>query len=181
MSQSGTHYERAFESFLQRNGLPYVAIDQARKAVFAGVALKSFDFIVYPRKGRKMLVDVKGRKLSWPTYSNGRLGQSWTTTDDIDSMQDWEQVFGCDHQAVFVFAYWLYDKAPPTPPTERISNIYYFQQRSYHFLVADLHAYKLTMKPRSPKWNTVYVPAKPFKSITQPFETFINIRAKTRH
>ena len=178
MSQTGTHYELAFESFLQRNGLAYVAVDQARKAVFSGVSLKSFDFIVYPRQGRKMLVDVKGRKLSWPTYSNGRLGQCWTTTDDIDSMRDWEQVFGCDYQAVFVFAYWLYDKAMPTAPIEPIPNIYYFQQRSYHFITADLSAYKLTMKPRSPKWKTVYVPAKPFKSITQPFDLFINNRPK---
>ena len=48
MANSGTHYERAFQAVLQRRQVPYVAVDQAKKALFGPVQLKSFDFIIYP-------------------------------------------------------------------------------------------------------------------------------------
>ena len=41
---------------------PYVAVDEAKKALFANAQLKSFDFVVYSKNGPNLLVDVKGRK-----------------------------------------------------------------------------------------------------------------------
>ena len=64
MGQGATHYERAFEWYLRQRDMRYVAVDQAKKAVFSGVRLKSFDFIVYSGRGRAVLLDVKGRKLA---------------------------------------------------------------------------------------------------------------------
>ena len=32
------HYEAAFEDFLRRKGLPYIAVDEAKKALFAGTS-----------------------------------------------------------------------------------------------------------------------------------------------
>ena len=57
------HYEAAFEDYLRKKGLPYIAVDEAKKALFAGAKLKSFDFVVYNKKGPNLLVDVKGRSL----------------------------------------------------------------------------------------------------------------------
>jgi hypothetical protein len=90
MAQRRHHYERAFEGFLRARRIPYVAVDEARKALVpsggsvggldggAGPALKSFDFVLYGNgdlgsalgglgysgsDGANLLVDIKGRKV----------------------------------------------------------------------------------------------------------------------
>ncbi len=151
----------------------------------AGESLKSFDFIAYPKSGPKLLIDVKGRKLSNHNFNTGRLGQNWATEDDITSMGDWEKIFGSDYQSVLVFAYWLYDKplqrhigCPSLSPgmenlNGTLSDYYFCQQRYYAFFMADIVAYKRSMKPRSSKWKTVFVPAGNFQQLSQPFEQII--------
>lgn len=80
MAQRRHHYERAFESYLRWQRIPYVAVDEARKALMpegagtdssaeegassgAPQALKSFDFVLYAQT-RNLLIDVKGRKVA---------------------------------------------------------------------------------------------------------------------
>ena len=53
------HYEAAFEHYLRQRRVPYVAVDEAKKALFANASLKSFDFVVYSQQGPNLLVDVK--------------------------------------------------------------------------------------------------------------------------
>src|SRR2546423_987338 len=62
MADRTVHYEAAFEAFLRERGIPYVAVDEAKKALFANAKLKSFDFVVYSKNGPNLLVDVKGRQ-----------------------------------------------------------------------------------------------------------------------
>jgi hypothetical protein len=173
MSKNNTHYERAFEDFLQLRRIPYVAVDQAKKAIFSGARVKSFDFILYPAHGRKILVDVKGRKLNRDAFNRGRLGPSWTTIDDLDGLKCWEQVFGNDYLAAFVFAYWLVDSDLPLPLDPAIHR---FDQRDYVFIIADLAAYQLRVRPRSPRWHTVYVRAADFAQLVLPFDQFVSGR-----
>ncbi len=144
-------------------------LDQAHKAHLAGEKIKSFDGIIYPKSTNKILFDVKGRKCDLHTFQMNRLGQSWVTNDDVIGLEHWLDAFGDDSTAIFVFAYWLHDlKAPTSSP-----GIFHFGQRAYFFIVAELSHYRHHMKPRSPRWNTVYVPTKPFKKLSQPFENFI--------
>ena len=63
MADRSVHYEAAFEAFLRDKGIPCVAVDEAKKALFANAKLKSFDFVVYSKNGPNLLVDVKGRQL----------------------------------------------------------------------------------------------------------------------
>ncbi len=65
MSKASAHYEAALGDYLRSRGVPYVAVDEARRSVFAGAKIKSFDFIVYPPTGPSWLVDVKGRKFPY--------------------------------------------------------------------------------------------------------------------
>ena len=60
------HYEAAFEDYLRAKGLPYVGVDEKKKAIFRTAKLKSFDFIVYSETGLNLLIDVKGRKFPTP-------------------------------------------------------------------------------------------------------------------
>ena len=63
MADRTVHYEAAFEAFLRDRGIPYVAVDEAKKALFSTAKLKSFDFVVYSKNGPNLLIDVKGRQL----------------------------------------------------------------------------------------------------------------------
>ena len=63
MADRSIHYESAFEAYLRSKGIPYVAVDEAKKALFANAKLKSFDFVVYSKNGPNLLIDVKGRQV----------------------------------------------------------------------------------------------------------------------
>ena len=186
MPRRGTHYERAFESYLQERQIPYVAVDQAKKAVFAGAKIKSFDFILYPRQGPKILADVKGRKVASRSFLRGRGAESWTTREDISGLEAWEEVFGSEYLAAFIFAYWLTENHPNQTPNHEtlvekgpplqpglFDDVFRYQERDYSFWVIELCGYRLRMKQRSPKWETVYVPRKSFRESAQPFMEFV--------
>lgn len=164
----GSHYEKAFEQFLQQQSIRYIALDQAKKAVFAGVKIKSFDFIVYPRRGPFCLIDVKGRKLAARTFRNRRFGQNWVSLDDVNGLRHWEQIFGADYTGLFLFAYWLYDARGD----ETYENTFTCNDRRYAFVAAERFGYQSRMKARSRRWNTVFVPAPAFKEFATPFNNF---------
>ncbi|MDX2148438.1 MAG: HYExAFE family protein [Planctomycetota bacterium] len=80
MTQRRHHYEVAFEAFLRRRRVPYVAVNEARKALLpdstplkvhrvrddattASASLKSFDFVIYGDSSN-LLVEVKGRRIA---------------------------------------------------------------------------------------------------------------------
>jgi hypothetical protein len=66
------------EAYLRESGTPYVAVDEARKALFSGVTLKPFDFVVYNDRGPNWLITCK------PFSAPGMR----------DTMRAWEDVFG---------------------------------------------------------------------------------------
>ncbi len=76
MAQRRHHYELAFEHYLRDRRVPYVAVDEARKALLPEDAqllvtdpglgqrsLKSFDFVLYGRDAN-LLVEIKGRRVA---------------------------------------------------------------------------------------------------------------------
>ncbi len=161
MGRRSVHYEAAFESYLQAKGWPYVLVDEAKKAVFADVAVKSFDFLVYSSTGANLLVDVKGRKFpdsARPAGDSSRAWENWVTRDDIESLGEWESIFGKDFMAVLVFAYWL--QGPPRrAPFE---DVHFFRKRHYAFAAIRLSDYAVALRPRSAKWQTLSMPAAEF-------------------
>src|SRR5438046_7232566 len=105
MADRTVHYEAAFEAFLRTKGIPYVAVDEAKKALFANAKLKSFDFVVYSKNGSNLLVDVKGRSCRNRSARSGF--ETWTTQRDVEDLLQWEQVFGDGFRAVLTFVYWI--------------------------------------------------------------------------
>src|SRR4051794_31535410 len=126
MADRSGHYEAAFEAFFRDRGVPYVAGDEAKKALFADARVKSFDFVVYSKNGPNLLVDVKGRQLCGKT-ARGAF-QTWTTEQDVSDLAQWEQVFGEGFKAVVAFVYWI--DAPLTPE----EGMYAFRERWYWML-----------------------------------------------
>ena len=159
------HYESAFEDFLRRKGLPYIAVDEAKKALFAGAKLKSFDFVVYRPNGKNLLVDVKGRKLSPKTSSL----QNWATREDIDDLRQWQEIFGDGFMAMFVFAY-LWPDAPERAPFKEMMM---FQGQWYALMGIGVSEYREHMRARSEAWGTVHLPSADFRRLAKPFEQWL--------
>lgn len=169
MSNRGYHYEQAFEDYLQRRRISYVPISQVRKAQFADVKIKSFDYIIYPNHKTPILADLKGRKFSCRAFQQNRSGPSWLPREDVEDLKKWEEIFGAGHLAMFVFAYWLHD----SPHRLDHPQVHCHEERNYAFVAAELEPYLLHMKRRSPSWKTVYVPSKRFAVFARPFGSFI--------
>jgi hypothetical protein len=181
MAQRRFHYEQAFEHYLRSNRVPYVAVDEAKKALMpasrprargttaaeAGGSLKSFDFVVYT-PGRNLLVDVKGRMFGVAGTGNplsSRRYESWVTQDDVDSLTQWQKLFGPDFQAVFVFAYCLRQQ----PPDALFEEVFEFGQHWYALREVSLADYVARMTQRSRNWSTVHVSAADFAVISRSF------------
>lgn len=164
MAHRNVHYEAAFEDYLRSRGWPYVAVDETKKAIFADVAVKSFDFLVYSQVGRNLLVDVKGRK--FPDLAAGRakgasrIWENWITREDVEGLGEWEKVFGADFLAVLVFAYWL-QGPPDRSPFE---DVHFYRGRHYAFMAISRADYIALAKPRSAKWQTITIPSAEFAS-----------------
>lgn len=185
MAQRRHHYEHAFEGYLRARRIPYVAVDEARKAllpeahslrlVSAGAteparaaALKSFDFVIYGQ-GSNILVEVKGRRVARRAGKTGGAAvgrlESWVTLDDVESLQAWQQLFGPEFFAAFVFIYWCDEQ----PPDGLFQEIFEHRERWYAMRAVRLNDYLQAMRTRSPRWRTVHVKPATFERISQPF------------
>jgi hypothetical protein len=188
------HYEQAFEEYLRARRIPYVAVDEARKALLprgpvatvrtpedigTAASLKSFDFMIYGQ-GTNLLVEVKGRQVKHrarPTperapklfaapvrLTTGRL-ESWVTLEDVQSLQRWEGLFGPEFQAAFIFVYWCESQ----PPDALFQEVFEHRDRWYALRAVKVRDYARVMKVRSPKWRTVNVPTALFEQVSSPF------------
>ena len=182
MAQRRHHYERAFEHYLRAGRVPYVAVDEARKALLPeGAALevadadgnpdalKSFDFVVYGDQAN-LLIEIKGRKIPQRATKTGVQGPSgrlecWANRDDVESLSVWQRLFGPGFEAVFVFIYWC----DAQPPDGLFQEVFSYQGRWYALRSITRSAYVGAMKTRSPKWGTVDLPAEAFARLSEPF------------
>lgn len=193
MTQRRHHYEQAFEHYLRERRVPYVAVNEARKALLPDSAsnrlgggggkggdggvggrgarapsLKSFDFVLYGEP-TNMLAEIKGRKVGGRPSDGSSLPtrsrlESWVTRDDVESLLKWETLFGDGFCALFVFVYWC--DAPP--PGSLFQEIFEFRGRWYALRGIEVAVYASEMKTRSPRWGTVHLPTEAFERLSSP-------------
>ena len=164
MAQPHIHYEAAFEDYIRSRGWPYIPVDEHRKAIFSGERIKCFDFLVYPPGRRAWLVDIKGRKFPYDSRNGKRYWENWVTRQDLEGLRRWEGVFGEKFDPGLVFAYWLVGP----PGHEPCSDIHMFRNEYYAFLWISALDYAAHARQRSPKWDTVSVPARVFRNLVRP-------------
>lgn len=150
----------AFERLLRLIRRPYVSVNENRRALYQDSSLKSMDFVVYSQQSSNLLIDVKGRRV----VPGSRTWENWTTSEDISSLMQWEQVFGNDFKGLLVFAYELTELRDLEPH----SLVWDLRSRRYAFYGVWASDYARVMKPRSSSWQTVSVPASQFREIRQP-------------
>lgn len=164
---------------LRARRIPYVAVNEARKALLPdrprGAAalqagsrtVKSFDFVAYGRNERGLdggvLAEIKGRRVR-PTPSGvGRL-ESWATRDDVSSLLTWSSLFGDAFVPALVFVYWL-----DTPPRSSLfEDTWVFKDRWYAIRAVRADEYATHQKTRSAKWGTVHLSAADFDRLSRP-------------
>lgn len=166
MAIRSNHYEAAFEAYLRHRRIPYVAVDEKRRSLLAGASLKSMDFIVHSAAGENLLADVKGRR--YPTAGNGGRWENWVTSDDVESLLRWEEVFGASYRAVFVFAY---DVAGDRH--DDFEELFPYREKHYAFFGVSACDYRAVMTTRSPQWDTFSVARRPFAELRSPIESFL--------
>jgi hypothetical protein len=166
--KSHIDYEAAFEDYLQRRQVPYVAVDEAKRAAFRDAKLKSFDFIVYSLQGTNWLVDIKGRRWGARPGNSRPTWENWATQSDLDGLRQWQEVFGRGFGALLVFAYRL--DADGAPPAE---TIHVFRSAKYVFAGVSLNDYEVNARVRSPKWGTVSLPVREFARYVRPIADWL--------
>jgi hypothetical protein len=75
---------RKVEAYLRERGIPYVAVDEAKRALFGDASIGSFDFVIYREDGPNLLAFA------------GSI-----TSRRKAVLRQWEQVFGRDFMGAF--------------------------------------------------------------------------------
>jgi hypothetical protein len=174
MGRRQIHYERAFTAMLADRGVPYMAVDEARRAVLPGEqaplatihagrskTLKAFDYVLYGTPN--LLVEHKGRRLP---VGSARL-ENWVTDDDVDSLRRWRAMFGDEYVGCFVFVYECSGE-PPTSPSPLYEDAWIFKDRWYALRAIDVEAYAAHMRVRSARWRTVCLGKADFERVSGP-------------
>ena len=160
-------YEQAFESFLAENKIPFVWVDQSARPEFLGAAVKNFDFLLYPDSQYPVLVELKGRTFKGDSLAGLKGLDGWATFEDVQALSQWLGRFRCDFpaaQAFFVFAFRFANIDVETDGW----GVYDYSGERYLFLAVPLEKYAAAMKIRSPKWQTVTLPADDFRHAAVP-------------
>jgi len=169
MANRDNHYEAAFEEYLRRRGIPYVAVDEAKRSLLGnGASIKSLDFIVSSPGETTWLVDVKGRR--FPSGEEQKqYWKNWSTRDDVESLTQWEELFGPGFCGLFVFAYdILGDRAPLAQ-----ERLFEHRGRLYGFVAVRLSDYAAHARPISPSWDTVAMPTAEFRRLARPMDELL--------
>ena len=83
-------YVRKVENLLKEIGTPFVAVDDAKKAVFAGAKIDSFDLLIYVPEGEHLLATVLPPSRRVPTHRQR------------DTLLQWQKVFGTGFSGAFI-------------------------------------------------------------------------------
>ena len=133
--------------------------------MFSTAKLKSFDFVVYNKTGRNLLVAIKGRQHRSKS-GRGAL-QTWATVQDVADLLQWQEVFGEGFTAVLLFVFWIDPPLTPEP------GMFAFRDRWYVMLAINATEYRDHMRRRSAKWETVAIPQADFHSLARPIDDWL--------
>lgn len=196
MAQRRHHYEVAFEEYLRARRIPYVSVNEARKALLPpdasfsvsgappehgnpGVpgpharALKCFDFVVYSDRVN-LLVDVKGRRVARRKKPLSGASLAAVPRSGLESWVTRDDVDSLSSWRTlfgegFDAAFVFVYWCDDQPPDGLFQEVFEHRGRWYAVRSARMDPYVASMRERSAKWRTVHVPAREFERISEPF------------
>ena len=168
MANRANHYEAAFEAFIRSMRVPCVAVDEAKRAISGDQGLKNPDFLLYPRWSLNLVVEVKGKR--GKDRRGRRPWENWVTTDDLDGLARWQEMFGPGFRAVLVFAY----AEPLQPfPLPRANGAFEFRGLEYRFWAVGLDDYVSHLRSRGPAWKAVAMARAEFRRRVRPLTEWL--------
>lgn len=166
-------YERVFEDFLRSHGIPYLAVDEAKRTLVGDLAIKSADFVVHAPKGDHLIVDVKGKQFPYEHEGCRTYWESWVHAEDLEGLGAWESLFGQGFQALLVFVYWIKRLADPHVDGDLFATLHRYEGRDYALMAIDRLAYCRRFRARSRRWKAVDVARADFQDALRPFDAYL--------
>ena len=168
MAIRSNHYEAAFEAYIRSIRVPCVAVDEAKRALSDDRGVKSPDFLLYPRCGPNLVVEVKGKR--GKDVRGRRPWENWVTTDDLDGLARWQEMFGPGFRSILAFAYGenLAEFALP-----RDDGSFSFRGRAYRFWAVGLDDYIQHLRSRGPAWKAVAMARRAFRRRVRPLDEWL--------
>lgn len=168
MADRSNHYEAAFEAFIRSMRIPCVAIDETKRALFGSDDVKNPDFLLYPRFGSNLVVEVKGKR---GKDSRGRRAwENWVTTDDLNGLARWQETFGPGFRSILAFAY--AEPIGPFPLPEE-NGAFKFRTLEYRFWGVGLDDYLNHLRSRGPAWKAVAMARRAFRRRVRPLREWL--------
>ena len=91
------------------------------------------------------------------------------TTEDVHCLEHWSRIFGDGFVPAFAFLFWC----DTQPPDALFLEVFEHAQRWYAVQAVRLSDYRLHMKQRSVRWETVDIPAAVFNRVSQPLKDLL--------
>ncbi|MEN0019346.1 MAG: HYExAFE family protein [Planctomycetota bacterium] len=194
MAQRRHHYERAFEHYLRERRVPYVAVNEARKALLPDSAtlrvtrdgeessLKSFDFVIYGDggEGENLLVEVKGRRLASrkSTAAPAQVASPDAARSRSKAAPRLENWVGADDVASLAVWERLFGPSfrgtfvflywcDDEPHSSLFEDVFEHAGRWYAVRAVFADDYARHMRTRSPRWRTVCLDRPAFESVSR--------------
>lgn len=174
MARRSNHYEAAFEAYVRSLRVPCVATDEAKRAFFDQEGLKNPDFLLYPRMGANLVVEVKGKQ--GKNRHGRRHWENWVTTDDLDGLVRWQDLFGPGFRSILAFVYAEPAPAFPLPPGD---GSFAFRDRLYRFWGIGLDDYVRHLRSRGPAWKAVAMARAEFRRRVRPLIEWLPMSAQS--
>ena len=168
MANRANHYEAAFETYIRALGVPCVAVDEAKRAISGTEGVKNPDFLLYPRLSTNLVVEVKGKQ--GKNARGRRPWENWVTTDDLNGLARWQELFGPGFRAILVFAY---AEPPPPFPLPPGDGAFAFRNRLYRFWAVGLDDYVNHIRSRGPAWKAVAMARAEFRRRVRPLSEWL--------
>lgn len=168
MANRSNHYEAAFEAYVRSIRIPCVAVDEAKRAFFGDGGVKNPDFLLYPRCGTNLVVEVKGKR--GKNAKGRRPWENWVTTDDLEGLTCWQEMFGPGFRAILAFVY----AEPLQPfPLPRENGAFEFRGYDYRFWAVGLDDYIANLRSRGPAWKAVAMARAAFRRRVRPLQEWL--------
>ena len=171
MTKRSNHYESAFEAYLRRHHVAYVAVDEKRRSIIGrgSNSVKNLDFIVSPSDAVSLPIDIKGRR--FPSGQRTKqYWRNWSTWDDLESLVLWQDKLSPGSCGLLVFAFHVVGDRSPV----EAERLFEFRDRWYAFLSIRVADYIRFCRPLSPSWRTVSMPTGLFRQAAFPFDEILN-------
>ena len=169
MRLSSATYERAVEEYLRSHQLPYLAVNQRRRALAAQRSLKNFDFLVRARSGQHYLMEVKGRPFPYVHRARKVYWENWVHEEDLEGLRLWRDYFGFGFTGLVCYAYLVTE----AEFLESFPSRSQWQGRNFGLVALTLEDFLQWAEQRSSRWRAKHIPPVLFRQLIHPLEVFL--------